>query len=1132
MQAEGCSLLVLTERNELAERLRSFLRAFSLSPKLVASAILPPAAESHDVIVVDAVSANGNLAALIFDLRQRSVCPPEIIVLDLQEDARVRFASPEPFVPCLFDASIHPVTVIRAVQAAEQRRTLAGALARSEERYDRLLSSVTDYTYTLRIKGERPVSSLHSPGCAAVTGYSPAEYEADPHLWYRMIHPSDQQSVLEMTAQFREGRVPPPLEHRILHKDGSVRWIRNTPSPRYDGQGRLASVDGLVTDITARKQAERELLRTNRALQALSQCNQALMRATDEAQLLDRVCRIIIDIGGYRMCWVGAAEESADRPIVPRAWAGHEDGYLATLSPSWSSGPRGSGPCGIAVRTSRPVVIRNVAAEPADAFWQPEAVRRGYSSLVVLPLSLRTGPSGMLAIYATEPDVFDDDEVKHLRDLADDLAYGMQSLRTREEHRHTEAALRESEEKRRQEFLHLEQAKQEWEVTFDSISDPIFIHDRECRIIRANRAYQDITGLSFTELIGKHFYEVFPRLDDSSLRAWLGDEEEGEKNPYYVEEFAVPTLRRIFRGRVYPVQDAVGSVVYTVQVLEDVTEMKKAEECMRQEMEVSANLLNLAESATDALDPDRLLERVLDCCARILSADFFLYYGWDGAARLLRPGRHTPLPIELVPMFRTEQLSGDSAISRETLENRKTCVARQRSESVEPAAFLLGPLDEARTPQPVPRPLPWLQDVRTLIAIPLLGRTDRLGLLVGCYRKDRVFSERDRRIAAGISREVSLALDEACLYRTALERSMELAHKMETLKVIHEIDLSILSNLEPQGILETAVRNIRRILPCDIAEAMLTGPDREQLTRIGADAGREGRLLLRTSATAAAEVLATCRPSYQADISRAGALPPEEERLRAAGVRSLFRVPLLSKGTSVGVLSVASSRPAAFTPENFSTLEQLAGLIGVALENTRLFTDLQELLLGTVKSLSYAIDAKSSWTAGHSERVTRYALQLGRELGMREPSLRDLELAGLLHDIGKLGTFDAILDKKSVLSREEFEIIKRHPLHGAELLAPIKQMQQIIPAVRHHHERFDGKGYPDGLRGEQIPDLARILAVADAFDSMTGWRPYRKTFDILEAVSELKRCSGTQFDPGLAAKFITLVSRKDLKIAS
>ncbi len=208
-------------------------------------------------------------------------------------------------------------------------------------------------------------------------------------------------------------------------------------------------------------------------------------------------------------------------------------------------------------------------------------------------------------------------------------------------------------------------------------------------------------------------------------------------------------------------------------------------------------------------------------------------------------------------------------------------------------------------------------------------------------------------------------------------------------------------------------------------------------------------------------------------------LPPKERQLMEEGYVSHMRVPLIVKGEPVGVLCVASKRTAAFTPENLSTLEKLAALIGVALENTRLVADLKELLIGTVKSLSNAIDAKSPWTAGHSERVTRYALEIGTKMRFPEADLKDLELGSLLHDVGKIGIYDAILNKPAPLTREEYETLKGHPLRGVGLLGPIKQLSRIIPCIRHHHERLDGSGYPDGLKlqecGTPVEKLRELI---------------------------------------------------------
>jgi putative nucleotidyltransferase with HDIG domain len=189
------------------------------------------------------------------------------------------------------------------------------------------------------------------------------------------------------------------------------------------------------------------------------------------------------------------------------------------------------------------------------------------------------------------------------------------------------------------------------------------------------------------------------------------------------------------------------------------------------------------------------------------------------------------------------------------------------------------------------------------------------------------------------------------------------------------------------------------------------------------------------------------------------------------------------------------------------------------------FRELKSIYNGLVFSLVYAIDAKSPWTKGHSERVTKYALSIAKELGLKEKDIENLHVAALLHDIGKIGTYDVILDKPGKLTDEEFDLVKMHPAKGEEILKPISQLQNILPIIRSHHERIDGKGYPDGLKGDEIHFLARIICIADSFDSMTSERPYRPSPGIEYAISELKSCSGTQFDTQAVKAFLSVLSK-------
>lgn len=173
------------------------------------------------------------------------------------------------------------------------------------------------------------------------------------------------------------------------------------------------------------------------------------------------------------------------------------------------------------------------------------------------------------------------------------------------------------------------------------------------------------------------------------------------------------------------------------------------------------------------------------------------------------------------------------------------------------------------------------------------------------------------------------------------------------------------------------------------------------------------------------------------------------------------------------------------------------------------------------RAILSALDAKDHYTYGHSMRVAYYSLTLGRERGLSEEELYDLELAALFHDIGKIGTPDSVLLKPTRLDEDEFLEMKKHPMRSHQILQGFDQFEEIAKCAKHHHERFDGRGYPDGLKAKEIPLFARILLIADTFDAMTSTRPYRKGLAFEMAFAELEEFSGTQFDPELVKIFIS-----------
>ena len=209
----------------------------------------------------------------------------------------------------------------------------------------------------------------------------------------------------------------------------------------------------------------------------------------------------------------------------------------------------------------------------------------------------------------------------------------------------------------------------------------------------------------------------------------------------------------------------------------------------------------------------------------------------------------------------------------------------------------------------------------------------------------------------------------------------------------------------------------------------------------------------------------------------------------------------------------AAAPPLPFRRSDAALLLPFASLIGMQVRNSRRYLHIKDLLVGLTRSLTAAIDAKDAYTYGHSERVARAAVELGRELGLQEDELSDIYLTGLLHDIGKIGVRDDVLTKRGPLTDEEFKHIQQHVVIGHRILADLHAIEHLLPGVLYHHERYDGKGYPEGLQGDTIPLLARILAVADSFDAMSTSRPYRTAMPLERVDQILREGGGTQWDP-------------------
>jgi putative nucleotidyltransferase with HDIG domain len=240
----------------------------------------------------------------------------------------------------------------------------------------------------------------------------------------------------------------------------------------------------------------------------------------------------------------------------------------------------------------------------------------------------------------------------------------------------------------------------------------------------------------------------------------------------------------------------------------------------------------------------------------------------------------------------------------------------------------------------------------------------------------------------------------------------------------------------------------------------------------------------------------------------------------------LLAVPLQRGEQVLGCLYTLDKHHGDFDSVDSKLLNSIANESAIYLENAVLFEDVHGLMMGLLHSLTSAVDAKDAYTCGHSERVAVLSKMLAQQFGLDEAQVERIYMAGLLHDVGKIGVPEAVLKKPGKLTVEEFEQMKKHPAIGAKILQDVKQIQDIIPGVLHHHERFDGRGYPDGLSGHNIPLMGRIICLADCFDAMTSTRTYRKAMPLEVTLADIRRCSGTQFDPALTEAFLNIPTDK------
>ncbi|MFZ2163808.1 MAG: HD domain-containing phosphohydrolase [Sideroxyarcus sp.] len=615
----------------------------------------------------------------------------------------------------------------------------------------------------------------------------------------------------------------------------------------------------------------------------------------------------------------------------------------------------------------------------------------------------------------------------------------------------------------------IEQAHQEWMAALDAVSDPIFLYDKEFRIVRANRAYQRCAGIPFKEFIGRPYYEIFPKMD-GPLSACRRPAEENEKEG---SEEEIVQGDRIYRSRVFPVRNEQGDLVYCVHSLEDYTERKQAEAKMR----LFRTLLDNSSDAIEILDPVTL--QFLD-----INEAGCRNWGYSREELLsMRVPDVDPAYSEDAGEMVREQV-------RQTGQARFEGMRRRKDGS----SF------------PIEVSLKYIELDKTYVLGIVRDITERKQHEIAMQRANRAL----RTVSAG-NEALIHAVDEGQLLQAMCDVAVQTGgYRMAWIGYARDDADKTIEQMAEAGF-EKGCPNLN----------LLTW-----------DAARSASCPAGTAIVGGEHVVVQ-------DIFSGSSAGTWRENALRYGYASCIALPLIDGKRAFGALVIFDDKKNVFDADEVKVLEEMSGDLAFGILTLRVKAAhreheqrLQKNMLQTVEAIAGIVEMRDPYTSGHQARVAEVAKEIARQMGLPEEQVQAIHLAGLVHDLGKISIPAEILSKPSKLTEVEYRLIQMHPQAGYDILKGVDFSWPIAEMVLQHHERMDGSGYPQGLRGEEILQGARILIVADVVEAMSSHRPYRPGLGIDAALKEITRGSGMHYDPQVVDACVALFQERGYVIVN
>jgi len=401
-----------------------------------------------------------------------------------------------------------------------------------------------------------------------------------------------------------------------------------------------------------------------------------------------------------------------------------------------------------------------------------------------------------------------------------------------------------------------------------------------------------------------------------------------------------------------------------------------------------------------------------------------------------------------------------------------------------------------------------------------LSHKDKIfGTFIVCSKLPHAFDAEEVKLLEEVCEDIGFALESMEKEERRKRAEVKLENKVSELTSLSEVSVNISSTLEIDKVLNLSLGSARQLLDVECGSIMLLDEGKKFLT-VAASSGLSkefAEVKEKPGEGIAGYVAKTGRPLF---LKKDMKDTPFEKYKKERKIKDALSIPIMAKDKVIGVFNVDNKRQGTFTQSDLRLFTILASEVGAAIENARLYQDIKQGLLNTVKALAMAVDAKDPYTHGHSERVVKYSLAIAKEMNLPKEEMEEIEISARLHDVGKIGVSGKILGKQTGLTEKEWNVIKKHPTTSVKILEPVDFSPEIVSCVLSHHERLDGKGYPNGISKDKIPLGASIIKVADAYDAMTSDRPYREALSFEKAICELKKHSGTQFHPEVVEAFL------------